>query len=153
MGNKLLNDLNRKYKKEQQVNLEIICKKGDIYKDKAKVSESQNIALITMGIHDIKDFDKILGSKAMKVIAQSETPFILVQKDSPKFSIQSILFSIDANPETRVKVNKVAELSVMTSAVLDIVYTESDEVEDLMSIKNNQKLFVRFLRLEESRLK
>ena len=91
-----------------------------------------------MGIHDIKDFDKILGSKAMKVIAQSETPFILVQKDSPKFSIQSILFSIDANPETRVKVNKVAELSVMTSAVLDIVYTESDEVEDLMSIKNNQ---------------
>jgi len=27
-----------------------------------------------MDIHDIKGFDKILGSKAMKVIAQSETP-------------------------------------------------------------------------------
>jgi hypothetical protein len=40
IGNKFSNDLIRKYKDEQQVNLEAICKKGDIYKDIAKIAES-----------------------------------------------------------------------------------------------------------------
>ena len=41
----------------------------------------------------------------------------------------------------------------MTGAAVNIVYPESDEVEDLISFKTIKKLIVRFLRLKESRLK
>lgn len=70
---------------------------GSIFDDIGKVAERLNAKLIVMGTHGVKGMQHIMGSKALKVITNSDVPFVVVQKHlcvsmgSSILSFQSIL--------------------------------------------------------------
>lgn len=58
-----------------------MVKVGNIFDDIGGVAKEINARLIIMGTHGVKGFQHITGSYAIKVITNSSTPFIVVQKE------------------------------------------------------------------------
>src|SRR5438094_576188 len=75
-----LHELIQSYKDQTRATLEILIKPGNIFDQIGKTAAELNASLIVMGTHGIKGMQHIIGSRAMRVITNSETPYIVVQK-------------------------------------------------------------------------
>jgi nucleotide-binding universal stress UspA family protein len=79
---------------------------GTIFKEISDFAskEENNINLVVMGTHGIKGGQKLFGSWALKVVAGSSVPFIVVQDPPPeKERYTDIVFPIDFRSENREK--------------------------------------------------
>jgi nucleotide-binding universal stress UspA family protein len=79
---------------------------GKIFKEIADyASEEENkVDFVVMGTHGMKGGQKLFGSWALKVIAGSSVPFIVVQDDPPeKDRYTDIVFPIDFKAENKEK--------------------------------------------------
>src|SRR5436190_2220534 len=89
-----LHELIQKYKGQTKTALESHVKPGNIFDQIGNAALDKKAALIVMGTHGIKGMQKLIGSRAMKVITQSKTPYIVVQNLSYKV-IRKILIPVD----------------------------------------------------------
>lgn len=79
---------------------------GNIFKEIADFAskEENNINFVVMGTHGMKGKQKLFGSWALKVIAGSTVPFIVVQDQPPeKDRYTDIVFPIDFKSENKEK--------------------------------------------------
>ena len=79
---------------------------GNIFKEIADYAskEENNINFVVMGTHGMKGGQKLFGSWALKVVAGSTVPFIVVQDLPPKKDRYSdIVFPIDFKSENKEK--------------------------------------------------
>lgn len=98
-------------KKNFMVNSHPIVKTGHIFETIKEVSQEYKAEMIVMGTHGIKGIQKFVGSRALKVIANSKIPFVVIQ-DKPKTSkFDKIVFPIDFRTENKEKVNYINYLS------------------------------------------
>ncbi len=98
-------------KKNFMVNSHPIVKTGHIFETIKEVSQEYKAEMIVMGTHGIKGIQKFTGSRALKVIANSKIPFVVIQ-DRPKSSkFDKIVFPIDFRTENKEKVNYINYLS------------------------------------------
>src|SRR3982751_3604938 len=74
-----LNNLIQKYKDQAKCKIENLVKPGNIFDQIGSSASDLQASLIVMGTHGIKGMQHIIGSRAMKVITNSETPYIVVQ--------------------------------------------------------------------------
>ncbi len=103
-------------KKIFMVNSHPVVKTGNIFETIKEVSQEYKAEMVVMGTHGIKGFQKIFGSRALKVIANSKMPFVVVQ-DKPKSSkFDNIVFPIDFRTENKEKVNYINYLSANFNA-------------------------------------
>jgi nucleotide-binding universal stress UspA family protein len=93
-----LKKLIEKYKDTKGVTFESNIATGNIFDQIGKAALQMKAALIIMGTHGIKGMQRIIGSRAMRVITQSETPYIVVQQ-RPYRKIQKILVPVDSSKE------------------------------------------------------
>jgi len=79
---------------------------GKIFKEIADYAsdEENHVDFVVMGTHGMKGGQKLFGSWALKVIAGSSVPFIVVQDDPPeKDRYTDIVFPIDFKSENKEK--------------------------------------------------
>lgn len=79
---------------------------GKIFKEIADFAsmEENKISLVVMGTHGMKGSQKLFGSWALRVIAGSAVPFIVVQEEpSQKDRYTDIVFPIDFKSENKEK--------------------------------------------------
>ena len=75
-----LNQLIELYKGQTTAVLESHVKPGNIFDQIGGTAEEMQAQLIVMGTHGIKGMQQFIGSRAMKVITHSKTPYIVIQK-------------------------------------------------------------------------
>lgn len=78
---------------------------GKIFKEIADYAskEENNVNFVVMGTHGMKGGQKLFGSWALKVIAGSAVPFIVVQDTPEKERYTDIVFPIDFKSENKEK--------------------------------------------------
>ena len=82
-----------------------LVKKGSIFGTLREAAKEQKAEMVIMGTHGRKGLQKLTGSWALKVIANSKVPFLVVQDKPKDTKITKILFPIDFRSETKEKVN------------------------------------------------
>jgi len=86
----------------------IICKavvkEGSLFSAISDYVSQSNTQLVVMGTHGMRGAQKVFGSKALKVIAGSNTPFIVVKaKPTENLRISNVVFPIDFKSENKEK--------------------------------------------------
>jgi nucleotide-binding universal stress UspA family protein len=116
-------------KENPNVSYTPIIRVGNIFDDIAEVAEELKAELIIMGTHGMKGMQFITGSRALKVVTSSATPFIIVQERGIKDSgYDDIVVPLDMSKETKQKLAVVAIMAqYFKSRVHLIIPKESDE--------------------------
>jgi nucleotide-binding universal stress UspA family protein len=84
--------------------LQTIILTGKIFAEISNYASESDANMVIMGTHGIKGVQKITGSRALKVIAGSTIPFIVVQdKPQSEDRFKSIVFPIDFKAENKEK--------------------------------------------------
>jgi nucleotide-binding universal stress UspA family protein len=87
------------------IKAKIIVKAGTIFTTIAELAEEIKAQMVVMGTHGIRGMQKLLGSWALKVIAGSKSPFIVVQ-DSPKGeTLRKVVLPVTFKKENKECVN------------------------------------------------
>jgi nucleotide-binding universal stress UspA family protein len=71
---------------DPSIKVNYILREGTIFHTIGEVATEINAVMVVMGTHGIIGMQKLMGSWALKVIASSKAPFIVVQ-DSPKTEV------------------------------------------------------------------
>lgn len=101
---------------------------GDIFNDITREAAEGGSQLLVMGTHGAKGLQKVLGSKAIKVITSGNTPFIVTQGKGPSSEIKKIVMPVDLSKESAQIVVMAAQLAKRFDAEVHIVHkTETDE--------------------------
>ncbi len=102
---------------------------GNIFDDIGDFAAEHHAELIFMGTHGTHGWQHITGSNALKVITNSNVPFIIVQEKGIKpTGYDDIVVPLDLNKETKQKLAIVANLATyFKSRVHVITPNESDE--------------------------
>ena len=86
--------------------VDFMVRHGNIFKEISDFAskEENNINFVVMGTHGMKGGQKLFGSWALRVIAGSSVPFIVVQNEPPqKERFSDIVFPIDFKSENKEK--------------------------------------------------
>ena len=77
---------------------------GNIFDSIKEAAHDYNAEVVVMGTHGIRGTQKFFGSYALKVIAHSKVPFVVVQDKPAESAYKNIVFPIDFRLETKEKV-------------------------------------------------
>lgn len=80
-----------------------VIKEGSIFKTITDVADELKAIFVLMGTHGMKGMQKITGSWALKVIAGSKMPFIVVQKPPKDEQLAYIAYPVDYKKEDKQK--------------------------------------------------
>lgn len=113
----------------QEVKINTVVRVGTIFEDIGDLAEELGAELIVMGTHGMRGMQFITGSRALKVITSSTTPFVVVQESKIKESgYDDIVVPLDLSKETKQKLNLVAKMAkYFKSRVHLITPKETDE--------------------------
>jgi len=102
---------------------------GNIFDDIGDVAKDIGASLIVMGTHGMKGMQFLVGSNALRVVSNSETPIIIVQERPARFDdYNDIVVPMDLSKETKQKLKVVADLGkYFDSRVHLISPSEKDE--------------------------
>lgn len=109
-----LEDLNKIAELESKTSgivINAIVREGNIFTTIGDVADEVGAFLVIMGTHGIKGMQKLTGSWALKVIANSKVPFFVVQDEPHKESISNVVVPIDYSVESKQKLKWAAFLS------------------------------------------
>ncbi len=122
----------------KDVEVEYSAKEGNIYDTIKEAAEEFSAIFVIMGTHGITGMQKLIGSKALKVIANSTIPFIVVQeKPTNDVYFSKIVVPIDFTVENKEKLKWAHYLSVyFGSSMILYVVNITDEVY-LKKVKAN----------------
>ncbi len=140
-----LNALIQKYKDQTSVKIESDVRPGNIFDQIGSTAEELNASLIIMATHGIKGMQHIIGSKAMKVITNSKTPYIVVQKLAYK-PIKKILIPVDYTKEIKQLVPLIQSLNDRFKAELILMKQKSGDEFINNKINNNLTYFKSYLK-------
>lgn len=82
-----------------------IVKEGNIFDDIGGVAETLGAKIIFMGTHGVKGVQHILGSYAVKVITNSNVPFVVVQERGIRSGYKKIILPMDLSKESKHKLD------------------------------------------------
>jgi nucleotide-binding universal stress UspA family protein len=125
-------------------------KVGNIFDDIGGVAKEMKARLIIMGTHGVKGFQHITGSYAIKVITNSSTPFIVVQKRKIREGYGQIVLPMDMTKETKQKVELTIKMAqYFKSKVHIFTPLETGEFE---SNKVTRNMFFAIKELEKNEI-
>lgn len=101
---KKLSDIAEKLEAEYLIKPKVVVLKGSIFKTISKYASESNIELVIMGTHGVSGMQKVTGSRALRVVHGSRSPFLIVQEKPQSPKIENILFPIDFKKENKEKI-------------------------------------------------
>ena len=93
--------------------------------------------LVVMGTHGIKGMQKLTGSRALKVIAGSKIPFLVVQKPPVKETYKVVVFPVDFSVENKEKLRWANYLSRYYKSKVHLFVISTTEPSLLKKAKAN----------------
>lgn len=82
-----------------------LVKEGNIFDDIGGVAETLHAKIIFMGTHGVKGVQHIMGSYAVKVITNSNVPFVVVQERGIRQGYKKIILPMDLSKESKHKLD------------------------------------------------
>ncbi len=135
-----LGELIQHYRGMTKAVIESDVRPGNIFDQIGSTAAELKASLIIMGTHGIKGMQHIIGSKAMKVITNSETPYIVTQK-LPFKEIKKILIPVDYTKEVKQMVPLVQSLNEKFKATLLLTKQKTNDEFVNNKINNNLAYF------------
>lgn len=136
-----INKLISKYKSKYSTVMSYSVKTGNIFDHIGEEAISQKCDIIIMGTHGIKGMQRIMGSRAMKVITNSKTPYIVVQNE-PFNEIKNILVPVDFTKESKQILSFLITISNVFKANIQLLRQSSGKDEFIKNkIDNNLGYF------------
>jgi len=109
------------------VNIEV--RVGSIFSTITEYANEVKAILVVMGTHGVKGMQKLTGSWALKVIASSAIPFVVVSSKPKTENFSSIVLPVDYRPENKQKLMYVHQIAeVFNSKVHILVPSISDKL-------------------------
>lgn len=97
---------------ERQVQINTGVRIGSIFEDIDKAALEMDADLIIMGSHGARGLQFLKGSRALKLVTETEVPFIVVQERAIRQTgYQKILVPLDLHKETKQKLSVVADMA------------------------------------------
>ncbi len=121
---------------------------GKIFKEIAEYAsvEENNVVLVIMGTHGMKGGQKLFGSWALRVVAGSAVPFIVVQDDPPKKDrYTDIVFPIDFKSENKEKLQWAIFLGKYLNSKIHLYKTPAADKNLQKKVNVNLNFAIRFL--------
>ncbi len=123
---------------EEDVPVSTLIKVGNIFDDIGGAAKEVRAAFIVMGTHGASGWQKLTGSKALKVITNSAVPFIVVQKEGMKPSgYDAIVAPMDLHNETKQKLEYVAAIATYFNSEVHIVTPKETDEFLIHKLKGN----------------
>lgn len=113
---------------KEQYGVEVKTKvmEGNIFHTISDYAADINADLVVMGTHGIKGVQKLTGSKALKVIAGSNVPFLVVQ-DTPgeKRVFERVVMPLDFSFDEKEKLQWAIKVSIQYKSQIHIIVPNS----------------------------
>ncbi|MBN1251495.1 MAG: universal stress protein [Bacteroidales bacterium] len=135
-ANLKLEEVVSQIKDKYGIELGVFVREGSIFTAITEVVEEVNANLVVMGTHGMKGMQKFTGSWALKVIAGSKAPFVVVQ-DEPKGELKDIVFPVDFKGEQKEKLVWAGFLVNHFKVKIHIVYQGSNDSRIKAKTKSN----------------
>ena len=119
---------------------------GNIFEDIGDFAAEFGVSLIFMGTHKYSRWQKIVGSRAIRVITSSPVPFILVQEklmDSKGYD--NIVVPLDLNIETKQKLELVVKIAHYFNSEVHLITNDSTDSFIKTKLKANQIWATKYL--------
>jgi len=114
-----------------------IVKKGSIFKKIREEAENIGAMLVVMGTHGIKGMQKLTGSKALKVIAGSKVPFLVVQKEPVRQTYSKVVSPVDFSVENKEKLRWANYLSRYYKSSVHLFAQSASDPSLMKKVKAN----------------
>jgi nucleotide-binding universal stress UspA family protein len=101
-----LNKIARETFEKTGIKPDVMVQTGNIFKTITQIANDNHAKFVIMGTHGIKGMQKFTGSFALKVIAGTNIPFIVVQEPPRGKTIHNVLFPIDHTKENKQKLKQ-----------------------------------------------
>ncbi|MFO8234514.1 MAG: universal stress protein [Bacteroidales bacterium] len=101
----------REWSEEYNVNIHPVAIQGNLFTAIGKYADNVDAEIVVMGTHGIKGMQKIVGSRALKVIAHSRVPFIVVKHPPKNSEYKRVVFPVDHRKKTKQKMQYTKYLS------------------------------------------
>ncbi len=122
---------------------------GEVEDHIGSFAETEKANFVVMGVHETSFLDRLLGSRAMEVVAYSKVPFITVQKGTTYQSIDKIAMTIDLDKDSIQVVKAAASLAYNLEADLLLVAGDHSDSNFKRQIKSNLTVAARYLEKEK----
>ncbi len=125
--------------------IENIVRVGD-FKDIPQIAKELSVEIIFMGTHGATGMQKVMGSNALKLVTNSEVPYVIVQKDTPlPTGYKRILVPTSFHFESKQKIQAVAALAKYFKSVIYFIYREESDPTLKTKSMNNLKFMKKHL--------
>jgi nucleotide-binding universal stress UspA family protein len=120
-------------------------KEGNLFTTLGEYALEEKVLLVLMGTHGMKGMQKLTGSWALKVIASSQVPFIVVQGPPRHNHYSNIVFPVDFRKESKQKLKWVGYLASNFKLLVNILVPNTSDSIHEKKIKNNLEFAKKYL--------
>jgi len=128
---------------KSKVRPEVMVQTGNIFKTITQISNENNAKFVIMGTHGIKGMQKFTGSLALKVIAGTNTPFVVVQESPQNETIKTVIFPIDNRKENKQKLKQANLLAKYYNVKYILTLPEKISSEQMRKTINHNLAFIK----------
>ncbi len=131
---------------ENNFNVGVLLLEGELFTAISSYVNRETINFVVMGTHGIKGIQKYLGSYALRVMAGSEVPFIVVQ-DKPYSAqrLDNIVFPVDYKAENKEKLQWTIYLARYFNSKILLYKMPKKDKSLVKKINTNLNFAIRFL--------
>lgn len=115
----------------------VIVRSGNIFSTIAEIAEEIKARMVVMGTHGIKGMQKLLGSWALKVIAGSKSPFIVVQDHPKNETLREIVLPINYRRENKESITWANFFARAFNARFHIFYAKNTDSNFVKGVESN----------------
>jgi nucleotide-binding universal stress UspA family protein len=119
---------------------------GNIFTTISDISTEIHAEMVIMGTHGIKGMQKLLGSWALKVIAGSKVPFIVVQAPPASQGFKKIVFPLDFRSENKDKIQWIYYIGRLYNSMFYIIKERVTDRKFKKGIHSNLHFTEKYLR-------
>lgn len=142
---KQFTDFLQKFESEDEDLISTKVIEGDIFNDIGKAGDILKAALIVMGTHGAQGMQKVFGSRAVKLISSSATPFLITQGKKDVERIKNIVMPFSFAKESIQITTFVGSIAKKFNATIHLCgYHDNDDWLDSKT-KTNQLVVRRAL--------
>ena len=122
-----MNSLKKDWRTKNSVYLNVLVNSGELIKEVTQTAEDLNVDYVVMGTHGIKGSQNVFGSHALKMVGNSNVPFLITQKGTSLSNLKNIVLTYSFDKET-VQITKfIEELAKNNNATIHLVgYSDTD---------------------------
>lgn len=128
----------KRIKNEYDVEVKTHILEGSIFDTISEFASESNAEMVIMGTHGIKGVQKLTGSWALKVIAGSEVPFLVVQDEPiPGKNFSHIVMPLEFRDEEKEKIQWGIRFALQFGSKIHVIFPNAFDSGVQKKINNN----------------